>query len=191
MLTSKQWLTLVAGTMLLLAGCGDFGQVEQGLVVATEGNVLTLILDSNPRGDASYDRTPAVTVRIPEDTDQMGPAPAAGKLVKLDTEASEVTVYNAAEQRLITIGFELVEREGGVYPDDARVAASGAPKVDAANRTVTLYSPRTRELVTITVPDEYLSLPADTWQSGDEVRYYFRDPAQALRMMNVSQTRIG
>jgi hypothetical protein len=34
-------------------------------------------------------------------------------------------------------------------------------------------------------------MPADTWKTGDEIRYYFRDPAQALRMMNVTRTDLN
>ena len=60
-----------------------------------------------------------------------------------------------------------------------------------ASGTVTLYAPRSRELVTIKVAEEHLSLPADTWRAGDEIRYYFKDPGQALRMMNVSKTRVS
>jgi hypothetical protein len=190
MFVNNRWYALIALLTLLSVGCSDFGEVEQGLVIAAQGNEVALVLDSNPKGDARYDRVPAVTVRLPADPGQMGPAPAVGKLIRLDTEASEIVIYSVAEASLVTVPFELVEHTGGVYPDDARVVASGAPKVDTAAQTVTLYAPRTREIATIKVPNEYLSLPADTWQSGDEIRYYFKDPGQALRMMNVSQNQI-
>ncbi len=185
-------LTLVvpAAAALCLAACGGFGKVEQGLVVAADGEVLTLILDSNPTGEPRYDRLPPVKVRIPDDPGQMGPAPEAGRLLELDTAAGRLAVYDPDGERILAIGFELLERTGNVYPDDPRVRDAGLPRVDAENRTVTLYWPRTRELVTIRVEPKYLELPRDAWRAGDEVRYYFKDPGQALRVMNVSKTHL-
>lgn len=175
-------------------GCGKLGQVEQGLVVGynPSAGVLTLILDSNytDPGNPRYDRLPPVDVQMPEDPKQTGPAPDAGGLVRLDTSASEVVVYDASARRLRTIRFDLVSKADGVYADDRRVAEAGVPRIDRENGTVTLYSPRTRELATISVPADILAFPEDTWKSGDEVRYYFKNPAQALRLMNVSKTKI-
>jgi hypothetical protein len=34
-------------------------------------------------------------------------------------------------------------------------------------------------------------MPDDTWKIGDEVRYYYKDPAQALRLMNVTRTDLN
>jgi hypothetical protein len=34
-------------------------------------------------------------------------------------------------------------------------------------------------------------MPADTWRAGDVVRYYYKDPAQALRLMNVTRTDLS
>ena len=48
---------------------------------------------------------------------------------------------------------------------------------------MTIYSRRKKILLTFAVPDEYLALPDDTWKSGDEVRYYYKQPGQALRLM--------
>jgi len=45
-------------------------------------------------------------------------------------------------------------------------------------------------LVTISVPAEYFSLPDYTWDSGDEVRIYFKEQGKALRFMNISKTDI-
>ncbi len=180
----------LAAAVVWTAACAGFGKVEQGLVIATDGKVLTLILDSNPTGDPRYDRLPPVQVRIPEDPDQMGPAPAAGKLLSLDVEAGRLTAYDEARGEILTIGFELVERIGHVYADDPRVKDGAVPRVNAGAATVTLYWPRTRELVTIRVDPKYLHLPLDTWRAGDEVRYYFKEPGQALRVMNVSKTHL-
>lgn len=182
---------LAAASVLFLAGCGGFGRVEQGLVVASGGDELTLILDSNPGGAPRYDRVPPARVRIPADPSQMGPAPDPGKLVDLDTAAGQATIFDASAGKLVKVPFTVIERAGNVYPDDRRVRGRRLPRVDAAARRVTLYSHRTLELVTIEAPAEFLSLPEDSWKMGDEVRYYFKQPDQALRMMNVSDTKIG
>ena len=185
----KSKLLAVAVVALANFGCSDFGEVEQGIVVASDGQRLTMVLDSNPE-DPTYDRLPPVVVAVPEDESRMGPDPEAGGLISVDTSANTLVVYNSADKDLQTIQFEMVELTTGVYPDDQRVADLGVPKVDSAAGTVILYSPRTRELATIKVPAEHLSLPVDTWKAGDEVRYYFKDPSQSLRLMNVSKTNI-
>lgn len=33
-------------------------------------------------------------------------------------------------------------------------------------------------------------MPEDTWKPGDDIRYTYRTPGQAIRMMNVSKTEI-
>jgi hypothetical protein len=45
-------------------------------------------------------------------------------------------------------------------------------------------------LCTFSVPDNYFSYPASTWDAGDEVRLTYKTPGQALRFMNVSKTDI-
>ncbi len=186
--------TVIFALLLLAAGCGPLGQVEQGLVVDydPETGRLTLILDSNyaDPGNPSYDRLPPVQVRVPQDPRQMGPVPDAGGLVQLDTAARKAVIFDARSRQVRTVEFELVSKLTGVYADDRRVVESGAPRVEPEQRTVTLYWPRTRELVTVKVPLEFAELPPRTWASGDEVRYYFKNPAQALRMMNVTKTKI-
>jgi hypothetical protein len=42
----------------------------------------------------------------------------------------------------------------------------------------------------VAVDERYLSLPPDTWKSGDMVRYYYKEEGQALRLMNVSKTKL-
>jgi hypothetical protein len=36
-----------------------------------------------------------------------------------------------------------------------------------------------------------LAMPAGTWRAGDVVRYYYKDPARALRLMNVTATDLA
>ena len=45
-------------------------------------------------------------------------------------------------------------------------------------------------LVTFSVPEEYLALPANTWEAGDEVRIYYKEPGKAARFMNITKTDI-
>jgi len=187
----KHWFRILAVVAAgALVSCGELGRVEQGLVIDYDAarGLVTLITDSNPGGEPRYDVLPPSVVRTPQDRKQMGPEPAAGRLLELDTEAGRMVVYDEAASALKTVQFSLVEKADGVYPDDARVRETDLPIMNADNSSVTLYSPRTRELVTVTVPPEALTLPAECWRSGDEVRYYFKNASQALRMMNVTTT---
>jgi hypothetical protein len=34
-------------------------------------------------------------------------------------------------------------------------------------------------------------MPAGTWQAGDVVRYYYKEPGRALRLMNVTRTDLS
>ena len=58
--------------------------------------------------------------------------------------------------------------------------------VDKDKKTITIYSGRQKILETISVPEEYLSLPPSTWDAGDEVRIYYKEEGKALRFMNIS-----
>jgi len=178
--------------VLLLHGCGQMGKVNQGRAVAydSENGIVTLIADSNYKdpADPRYDALPPVAVKIPADPKQMGIAPEPGKLTRLDSANDQVLIYDEAARNLKLITYALIEKSANVFPDDARVKGREFPVVDAEKKTVTVYSPRRMELVVFSVPAEYFVLPRDTWKSGDEVRYYYKDPRQALRMMNVTKT---
>ena len=63
--------------------------------------------------------------------------------------------------------------------------------MDRTRKTIAVYSPRDRKLLVFAVPEEYYAMPDDTWKIGDEVRYYYKDPTRALRMMNVSKTDLN
>jgi hypothetical protein len=177
-----------------LLGCSGFGRVEQGRTVAydPERGLVTLILDSNPGepGKPRYDRLPPATFRVPSDRSQMGPAPRAGMLLSIDAAEGRALVFDAASQGVRTVPFTVVERRDGVAADDPRVASVRLPKVDRAANTITLYAPRQGRLLTVSVAPEYLALPDNTWAWGDEVRYYYKDPGQALRLMNVTRTDV-
>jgi len=178
--------------LLALAGCAKFGQVTQGRVIdydAGKGTV-TLIQDSNymQPGNPRFDVLPPVTVRVPLNRAEMGPAPEAGKMLALDVASRRVVIFDSAAQALRTIEFAPVAQVEKVAAEDPRAARDKFPRVDRMNKTVTVYSAAEKRLVTFAVPDPYLNLPDDTWKMGDEVRYYYKDPGQALRMMNITRT---
>lgn len=182
----------LVGAALLLSGCGGFGRVEQGRVVAWDARegVVTLILDSNFRDPErpKYDVLPPVTVRVPKDASQMGPAPVSGRLVELDVAASRAVVYDAAGHSLKTVSFTLIEKVDNVPPEDTRVTRGRLPAIEHGKNIIRLYWDKGQQIVTIFVAGGAVS--ADDWRTGDEVRYYFKHPGQALRMMNVTRTKL-
>ncbi len=188
--------SLLLASLLCLSltlGC-DFGKVNQGRVIEynqATGEV-TYIRDSNymEPGNPKYDILPPVTVKIPVDPKEMGPEPEAGKRMLLDYQNRKIVIFDTESQDFLTINYTLIEQHDNVFRDDPRVAGKAFPIVDREKKTITVYSSRQRELVTFSVPDEYFQRPDNTWKAGDEIRYYYKDPAQALRMMNVSKTDI-
>jgi len=170
--------------LVVLAGC-RFGRVNQGRVIEYQRSqgLITLISDSNP--------LPPITIRTPEDPNEMGPEPEAGKLLLLDSANRRVMIFDSATQRLRTIPYTLVSERGDVRSTDPSVSRTRFPVVDRASRAITVYSPRDRKLVTFSVAEEYFALPDDTWKAGDEIRYYYKDPGRALRLMNVSKTDLN
>lgn len=180
-------LALLAAA-LALAGCGPLGKVEQGRVIAYDPQTrqVTLIRDAAAAATRSGPGVlPPVTIEAPTDPSEMGPAPAAGGLMLLDAKNRRIVIYDRATQAFRTIPYTpLAERRN--------VAKSpGPPVVDRARKTITLYAAKDRTLITFGASDDLLAMPADTWRAGDVVRYYYRDPAQALRLMNVTQTDLS
>jgi hypothetical protein len=180
--------------LLSLAGCSGFGQVNQGRVIAYDAakGVVTLISEAYGQESPAMKHgvLPPVTIQVPDDPAQMGPAPKAGHLMSVDVQNRKVVIFDPVSQSFKTIAFTLVGQRDGVFADDPAVKGSTFPKIDRDRRTITVYSPEQRQLVTFSVPDEDFSLSADTWSVGDEVRYYYKDPRKALRLMNVTRTGV-
>jgi hypothetical protein len=63
--------------------------------------------------------------------------------------------------------------------------------VDRARKTITLYAAKDRTLITFAASDDLLAMPGDTWRAGDVIRFYYKDPGRALRLMNVTQTDLS
>lgn len=183
------WILPAALAALSMTGCGELGKVEQGRVIAfnrATGEV-TLIRDST-EGKAPqpvYDALPPTQVKTPGDSDEMGPAPQAGKLMRVDLKKREMVIYDAAAGALRTISFTPLAERGNV------AKGTDFPAIDKVKRTISVYWAPEHTVVTFLAPGDLLALPADTWRAGDEVRYYFKDPAQALRFMNISKTDLS
>jgi len=184
---------LMGLALLLPAGCGRFGQVDQGRVVDYDrGNgLVTLIRDSNYRAAdrPRFDVLPPVVVRIPRNPEEMGPEPAAGKLLAVDSSRREIVTYDAGGRRFRTISYVPLAESRNIRPGEPRLRQH-LPLVSREKKTITLYEPRQRLLLTLAASEEHLSLSEDTWKAGDEIRYYYKEPGQALRMMNITQTDI-
>jgi hypothetical protein len=193
-LNRKSLVTLATLLALVFAaGCASSGKVEQGRAIAfdKQNGVVTLILDSAPKSDQPrYDVLPPVVVRLPVDPSEIGPAPEAGKMLSFDTKNRTIVFFDPTSATVKTVSYLPVDEQDGVSRNDPQVANKKFPAVDRQKKTVTIYSRRKKILLTFAVPDEYLALPDDTWKSGDEVRYYYKQPGQALRLMNVSKTDV-
>jgi hypothetical protein len=180
-------------TLAWALGCDEMGSVDQGRVIAFDKDkgTVTFIRDKSAQRDKpDYSFLPPVTYQIPEDLAEMGPDPKAGQRMQLDILGKQITIFDSATQTFKTIPYTLLEQKENVEKGDPLVTGKEFPLVDPANRTVTIYSGRQKTLVTFGLPEEYFALPPETWAAGDEVRVYYREPGEALRMMNISQTDI-
>jgi len=195
MTISKKMLTLLlaCAPVLFTLGCSDYGKVDQGRVIAfdKQNGLVTVIRDSaGTTNKPKYDVLPPITVKVTTDPDEMGPHPAAGKRLLFDTDGKKLVVFDAVAGSIKTITYTPLMEASNVAKDDVRVKGVQFPIVDRQNKAITIYSSRDRKLVKFTLADEYFALPDDTWKAGDDVRYYYKQPGQALRMMNVSATDV-
>lgn len=185
MTTYKRWIAAVAAIVILLlaSGCQASGKVEQGRVIAFDkkAELVTLIPESLIPGESAPGVLPPITVKTPENPEEMGPAPVPGKLMRVDTKEQQVVIFESATKAFRTIPFQPIAEQHNV---------SKSPKspVDRVKKTITVFSREQKLTVTFAASDELLAMPDDTWRPGDVVRYYYKDPAQALRFMNVTRT---
>lgn len=178
---------------LLLAHCGELGQVDQGRVVAYDPvkKEVTIIQDKKAEpGNPDYNTLPPHVYKMPEDPAEIGALPKAGKRLKLDVDKKIISIFDPATQTIKDINFTLIDQKENVPKDSPLVAGKNFPIVDRTKKTITVYSGRQRLLVTFTVPEEYFALPDDTWEAGDEVRIYYHKPGVAQRFMNITRTDI-
>ena len=172
---------------LALSGCGPPGKVEQGRVIAYDPQTRQVTLIQEPAGRSPIQPrdSAARDYRDPRDPDEMGPAPVAGGLMLLDAKNRRI-VFTIGPRNPSAPSRTRRSKSATTSPRAPR-----APVVDRARKTITLYSAKDRSLITFAASDDLLAMPADTWQSGDVVRYYYKDPARALRLMNVTRTDLS
>ena len=187
------WLTLLAILPVILAlGCGDMGKVEQGRVIGFDNAKATVTFIHDVKadpGNPDYSGAP-LTFALPTDPMDRGEDPKAGMRMKLDAKAKEIVIYDPASQSFKKISYTLIDQKEKVAKDDPLVAGKKFPMVDRTKKAITIYSGRQKLLSTFSVPDEYLSLPDNTWEAGDEVRIYYKEPGKALRFQNITKTDI-
>jgi Domain of unknown function (DUF4881) len=187
------WLTLAAILPLaLLLGCGEQGKVDQGRVIAFDKNKATVTLISDIKHDAAnpdYSGAP-VTFQLPKEEKERGADPKAGMRMKLDTKTKEIVIYDPDSKSMKKISYTLIDQKENVGKTSPLVVDKKFPLVDKDKKAITVYSGRQKLLVTFSVPEEYLALPNSTWEAGDEVRIYYKEPGKAARFMNISRTDI-
>lgn len=187
------WLTLLAIlTAVLLLGCGEQGKVEQGRVIGFDNAKATVTFIHDVKadpGNPDYSGAP-LTFALPKEPMDRGEDPKAGMRMKLDAKAKEITIYDPDTKGFKKITYTLIDQKEKVSKDDPLVKGKQFPMVDRTKKAITIYSGRQKLLTTFSVPDEYLSLPDNTWEAGDEVRIYYKEPGKALRFQNMTKTDI-
>jgi hypothetical protein len=190
------WWALVAclaGTLVLGGlGCGELGKVDQGRVIAFDNAKATVTFINDVKHDPAnpdYSGAP-MTFSLPTDPADRGEDPKAGKRMKLDAKTREIVIYDAGTQSMKKITYTLIDQKEGVAKDDPLVKGKKFPLVEKDKKAITIYSGRQKLLTTFSLPEEYFALPDDTWEAGDEVRVYYKEPGKALRFMNITRTDI-
>jgi hypothetical protein len=190
------WWALVASLAAALVlggfGCGEQGKVDQGRVIAFDKakETVTFIIDvKHDTANPDYSGAP-LTFSLPKDPMERGEDPKAGLRMKLDTKSREIVIYDPASQGMKKITYTLIDQKENVGKTSPLVVDKKFPLVDKEKKAITVYSGRQKLLVTFSVPEEYLALPDNTWEAGDEVRIYYKEPGKAARFMNITKTDI-
>ncbi len=194
------WIIAIALMPIMITlGCGELGKVDQGRVIQFDKDKKTVIMIRDKSSDPlnpDYSYLPPVTFTLPPDPKETGPEPKAGLRLKLDIKNHQIVIFDPASQNFKTIQFSLVDQKEKIDKDNPLVFDKGKdkpkkfPVIDKEKKTITIYSKRQQTLVTISLPEEYFALPDYTWDSGDEVRIYYKEKGQAKRFMNVTKTDI-
>jgi hypothetical protein len=196
---SGLFTVLSALSFVFIFACGKLGNVDQGRVIEfdKEKGTVTLIRDmkADPK-NPDYTHLPPYTYEMPKIASEIGALPKAGKRMKLDTKNNQIVIFDTATQNFKTIDYKLIDQKENVDKDNPLVydaateKSKSFPVIDKENKTITIYSKRQKILVTFSLPEEYFAMPDDTWDSGDEVRIYYKEEGKAKRFMNVSKTDI-
>ena len=192
-------IALALMPIMITLGCGELGKVDQGRVIRFDKNkrTVTLIRDKNADSqNPDYSYLPPMTYTLPDDPQEMGPDPKAGLRMKLDIPNKQIVIFDTATQQFKTLQYTLVDqkekinKENPLVYDKDKDKPKAFPVIDREKKTITLYSKRQQTLITFSLPEDYLSLPDYTWDSGDEVRIYYKEEGKARRFMNVTKTDI-
>jgi hypothetical protein len=185
-------VSLAATLVLGGFGCGEQGKVEQGRVIGFDKvkETVTFIVDTkHDTANPDYSGAP-LTFALPKDPAERGEDPKPGLRMKLDTKTREIIIYDAATKGMKKINYTLIDQKENVAKSSPLVADKKFPMVDKEKKAITVYSGRQKLLVTFSVPEEYLAMPDNTWEAGDEVRIYYKEPGKAARFMNITRTDI-
>ncbi len=192
-------IALTLMPIMITLGCGELGKVDQGRVIQFDKakGTATLILDKNadPQ-NPEYSYLPPITYTLPTNLEEMGPDPKVGLRMKLDIPKKQIVIFDTRTQDFKTLQYTLVDQKENINKEDPLVfdkekdKPKPFPVIDREKKTITLYSKRQQTLITFSLPEEYLALPENTWDSGDEVRIYYKEKGKARRFMNVTKTDI-
>ncbi len=187
------FITLVLALSLCLAACDFDGGVEQGRCVAfnAQDKTLTLVEDTSLDQHNPHYSGAVFTFKLPTDPIDMGPEPKPGDLLQINPDKKQVLIYNPQTNKIDTLTMDL-EIKKGINAKSPELKGKTFPIIDKENNTITVYSSRLGELITLKPTPEQMALPADSWKLGEEVRVAYRksDKGQAIRVMNVTQTNI-
>jgi hypothetical protein len=185
--------------IMITLGCGELGKVDQGRVVQFDKGKKTVTLIRDKKIDSQnpdYSYLPPIIYNLPSDPQEIGPDPKVGLRMKLDLSNKQIVIFDPGAQNFKTIPYTLVDQKENINKDDPLVydkandKSKTFPVVDRDKKTITIYSKRQQTLVTFSLPPEYFTLPDYTWDSGDEVRIYYKEEGKARRFMNVTKTDI-
>ena len=184
----------MAFSVAMLTGCNFDGGVEQGRCVAYDANAktLTIVVDVTHDQFNPHYSGGTHTFKLPVESKDMGPVPAVGGRLMIDTAKNIVLVYDQNTSSVREVAVQFTDVEKNVSSDHPKVKGKTFPLIDKEQQTVTVYSGRQKSLLTFKIPADAQDLPAYVWTAGDEMRVAFRnaEKTQAIRVMNVSKTNI-
>ena len=199
----RKILPLLVLAALMLAGCGNYGEVEQGRAVAfnKDKGTVTIVVDTNrdPKKPALYRGVPTHEYALPAIATERGADPTPGLRLNLDVENKTITMYNPKGQSIEDIKFEVlkdeknvdVRRRHALVWDTGSNKAKKFPEFDEANKVIKLYSGRQQRYTEIKLSEaDFAKFQGDEWNAGDECRFYYKEKGKSLRFYNITKTDI-
>jgi hypothetical protein len=200
---------LLVLAVFMLAGCGDYGKVDQGVVVAFDKEKSTVLIVPDTNTELSkpgkYNILPVREYKLPEDPLERGADPSPGLRTSIDIEGKTITMYNPEKKAFDVIPIlEVVEDNRNVdvrrrhkqvweiNPATGRGAPKKFPIINREKQTIELYAIDLKRHTIIRLAEEDKERYKEDWMwnSGCEVRMYYREPGKSLRFMNITKTDI-